>query len=157
PVLDNPFQLPVGITLHLFRSQRGNRRGQTGCERHAGILSVEAMAHEAVMLKRGLAVSQGLEIIVQRVANLLSFHGEVLLGPLRKVRFRASWRGHAATGEHEERRAGREQSDRSYHLQFPVTCTSIAICPWPDPQNLPHWPWKSPASLAVNVTSAGLP
>src|SRR5215469_12111865 len=59
-VIDDPFQLPVGILLHVLRGERWDRRRHAVGEWDSGVLSIEPVTGRAVVRKRFLPVSNSL-------------------------------------------------------------------------------------------------
>src|SRR5207248_2320956 len=50
-ILDDPFQLPVPVLLHVFVAQIEYRRRHLAGERDTGVVAVESVANLAMMLK----------------------------------------------------------------------------------------------------------
>src|SRR5579862_9003336 len=98
------------------------------------------MAHDAIVPKGRFAVLQNLRIVRQRVVNVLASHGDFPLGPFGHIGFSAPRSRHAASRQQKADGEDREPGEVWHHHSFPVTCTSIAMRPWPSPQKWPHWP-----------------
>ena len=72
PVLHDPMQRAIGIGLHALGSERRHRRLHLVRERHAGVLAVKPVAHNAVMREAVLARGDAFGVVRQRVLVLLA-------------------------------------------------------------------------------------
>src|SRR5271157_558842 len=82
PVVDDPFQLPVGIGLYVLSSQRWHRRRHAIGEWNAGVLPIQPVTCDAVVRKRLLAVSNPCGVVLERVLLRLVMHQYFVLGPV---------------------------------------------------------------------------
>src|SRR5579859_847269 len=97
-VLDDPFQLPIRVTLHFFRRQRRNRRRETFRKWNPRVLPVKTVTNNTVVPKCLFAVLQRLCSIRKRIAVVLALHRHMAFCPLRQARLRSSRCCHAAPG-----------------------------------------------------------
>src|ERR1700761_280724 len=78
-VIENPLQLAIGVTLNFLGGQRRDGWRDVVDERDTGVLAVVAMAGDAIVAERFLAVGQRLRIVRKGVLLLFVADRNVML------------------------------------------------------------------------------
>lgn len=107
-IIENPFELAVGVTLYILRRQRWNRWRDMIDEGDARILPIVAVAGNAVMRKRLPALFPVLVRVRQRILLVLITNKQVMLGEGDRFGFNFVRRGGLATGQPHDANNGHE-------------------------------------------------
>ena len=101
-VVEDGFQLAVCVALNFRGRERRNWRRDVLDERYPAILSIIAMASNAVVGERLLAIGQGFGVRWQRILLVFVADKDVVLRECHCSRFKLPWRFRFAACEHEK-------------------------------------------------------
>lgn len=126
-VVDDPFQLAIGILLHFSGRERRQRRRHSIGEWNPGASSVKAVTRCAIVRKRFLAIGNGLRVGLQGISLFSSADRNMVFPAVHQLRFNpgrpgpfeSSQNGTTARGEPDARDRSQEKHTPSSHFSSP--------------------------------------
>src|ERR1700722_17583438 len=109
-VVDNPLQLSIGVPLHLLRGQRRHRWRHVVRKGHPSVLTIHAMAGDAIMRKSFLSIRYRHGTSWQWILLVFISNENMVLGEGDDALFQITRRTHLAAGQgHDKNSRGNER------------------------------------------------